>query len=103
MLKLLPWTLAWMLVATGFASAGGRAACRAEFGLATRLTCYAEQTLWSAGPLEVAAGIDLRYPGPTATPYTLVALYLPEWWATLEVGAELPGAFRLALAAGLRW
>ena len=91
------------LIALDSASAGGRAACRVEFGLSTRLACYAEQTLWSAGPLEVAAGVDVRYPG-AVTPYTLVAFYLPDWWITLELGAVVPDAiFRLAIGAGFRW
>jgi len=95
--------LATMLTALGCASAGGRAACRAEFGLAPRLACYVEQTLWSAGPLELAAGFDARIPGGF-TPYTALGLYLRDWWAVLELGAVVPDArFRLAISAGVRW
>ena len=92
-----------MLIAFGSAEASGRAACRAEFGLAPRIACYAEQIVWSSGPLELAAGVDLRWPGGV-TPYTALGLYLRDWWAVLELGASVPDAkFRVAISAGVRW
>lgn len=93
------------LLVLGSASAGGRAACRAEFGLSARLSCYAEQVVWAQGPLEVAVGVDVRLPGPLITPYTVLAYYAPGWWATVELARER-GAFsawRWAIAAGVRW
>lgn len=95
------------LAALGSASAlaGGRAACRAEFGLAPRLSCYAEQVAWTSGGLEVAVGVDVRLPGPLITPYTVLAYYAPGWWATVELARELGAlsAWRWAIAAGVRW
>lgn len=93
-----------MLLAFGYASATGRAACRGEFGLTTRLVCYAEQTLWSVGPLEVASGIDLRWPGGWVTPYTAIAIYAGSWWGVVELGATVQDTqFRLALSFGVRF
>jgi hypothetical protein len=93
------------LLVLGSASAGGRAACRAEFGLEARLTCYAEQVAWSWEGLELAVGIDLRLPGPQLTPYSVLAYYGPGWWAALELGRSLGGldAWRWAIGVGVRW
>ncbi|MCS7069336.1 MAG: hypothetical protein RMK51_03635 [Meiothermus sp.] len=90
----------------GNAWAGGRAACRAEFGLSARLACYAEQVAWSWwGGLEVAVGLDLRWPGPQLTPYSVLAYYGPEWWAALELGRSVGGleSWRWAMNIGFRW
>lgn len=100
MLRLAILTLT--LLALGCASASGRAACRAEFGLEARLTCYTEQVVWGVGPLELVAGLEYRTPG-LVTPYTALAYYDPMWWAVLEVGHSLPGAWRWAIAIGMRW
>lgn len=105
-------TLALTLIALGLGSpgalAGGRAACRAEFGLAVQVTCYAEQTLWRAGPVEVTAGVEWRHPGTLVTPYTALILALRDWWVVLEVGRGVSpfgngAAWRWALTAGVRW
>lgn len=89
-------------LALGSGSAGGRAACRVEFGLEARLACYAEQVVWGVGPLELAVGLEYRAPG-WVTPYTVLAYYDPAWWAVLEVGRGIHGAWRWAIGAGVRW
>jgi hypothetical protein len=67
------------------------------------LACYAEQIVWSAGPLELATGLSARYP-EGVMPYTALALYFPEWWAVLEVGARVPNTqFAFAVSFGVRW
>lgn len=92
-------------LACGSALAGGRAACRAEFGANTRLTCYAEQVVWGWAELEASVGLDLRLPGPQLTPYSVLAYYGPDWWAALELGRSLGGleGWRWAIGAGVRW
>lgn len=97
--------LTLIALACGSAWAGGRAACRAEFGLSARLACYAEQVTWSWEGLEVAVGLDLRLPGPQLTPYSVLAYYGPGWWAALELGRSLGGleGWRWAIGAGVRW
>jgi len=90
------------LLVLGSASAGGRAACRAEFGLEARLTCYAEEVLWRLGSFEVALGVEYRTPDPF-TPYTALAYYDPAWWAALEIGRGFSGRWRWAIAIGVRW
>ena len=90
------------LLVLGSASAGGRAACRAEFGLEARMTCYAEEVLWRLGSFEVALGVEYRTPD-LFTPYTALAYYDPTWWAVLEIGRGFSGTWRWAIAIGLRW
>lgn len=91
-------------LACGNAWAGGRAACRAEFGLSARLACYAEQVVWSWEGLEIAMGLDLRLPGPQVTPYSVLAYYGAGWWAALEVGRNGGlESWRWALSIGFRW
>jgi hypothetical protein len=100
MLRLAILTL--ILLALGFASAGGRAACRAEFGLEARLVCYAEEVLWGVGPLEIALGVEYRTPD-LITPYAAIAYYHSTWWALLELGRGFSGAWRWAIGVGVRW
>ena len=94
------------LVVLGYASlaeAGGRAACRVVWAPPLWGVCYAEQVVWAQGPLEVALGVEARtWPATQVAPYTLVGVYLPRWWATLEVGRGLD-AWRWAVGAGVRW
>lgn len=90
----------------GSALAGGRAACRVVYGPPLWGVCYAEQVVWSAGPLEVALGAEWRsWPGPQVGLYSLVGLYLEGWWATLEVARPLWGGvpWGWAIGAGVRW
>jgi hypothetical protein len=94
--------LTLIVLASGSALAGGRAACRAEFGLEARLACYAEEVVWGVGPLELAVGLEYRSPG-SITPYTALAYYDPAWWIALEIGHGIPGAWRWAIGAGVRW
>ena len=87
----------------GYAS--GRAACRVV-GPPLWAVCYTEAVVWSAGPLEVALGVEGRtWPEAQVAPYTLIGLYLEGWWATLEVARPLLGAssWRWAIGAGVRW
>jgi len=95
-------TLTLMLLVLASASAGGRAACRAEFGLEARLTCYAEEVVWRVGLFEIALGLEYRTPD-LITPYTALAYYDSTWWAVLEVGRGFSGAWRWAIGVGVRW
>ena len=93
-------------LACGSAWAGGRAACRVVYGPPLWGVCYAEEVVWSAGPLEVALGVEGRaWPTAQVAPYTLLGLYLEGWWASLEVARPLPGAspWRWAIGLGARW
>lgn len=92
------------LTLAGFAYAeGGRAACRVVYGPPLWGVCYAEQVVWSAGPLEVAVGVESRsWPQGQVAAYTLLGVYLPRWWATFEVGRNLE-VWRWAVGAGVRW
>jgi hypothetical protein len=88
---------------SGSALAGGRAACRVVYGPPLWGVCYAEQVVWSAGPLEVALGVETRtWPEGAVSAYTLLGLYMPGWWATLELGRGL-SSWRWAIGAGVRW
>ncbi len=103
-----PKTLAALLLtlsalASGSVLAGGRAACRVVYGPPLWGVCYAEQVLVAAGSLEVAVGAEVRtWPEAQVGLYTLLGLYMPGWWATLEVGRGLD-SWRWALGAGVRW
>lgn len=102
-MRLLSLLLALVLMWTGAAYASGRAACRVVYGPPLWAVCYTEAVVWSAGPLEVAVGVEARtWPATQVAPYTLVGVYLPRWWATLEVGRGLD-AWRWAVGAGVRW
>lgn len=103
-MRLASLLLALALTWTGAACAsGGRAACRVVQGPPLWAVCYAEQVVWSGGPLEVAVGVEWRtWPTPQVAPYTLVGLYLPRWWATLEIGHGLD-SWRWAVGTGVRW
>ena len=93
-------------LASGNALAGGRAACRVVYGPPLWSVCYAEEVIWAQGPLEVALGAEWRtWPEPQVGLYSLVGLYLPDWWATLEVGRSLGGleGWRWAFGVGIRW
>ena len=93
-------------LACGSALAGGRAACRVVYGPPLWGVCYTEAVVLSAGPLEVALGVEGRtWPEAQVAPYTLIGLYLEGWWATLEVARPLLGAspWRWAIGAGVRW
>jgi hypothetical protein len=88
---------------SGSALAGGRAACRAVYGPPVWGVCYAEQVVMAAGPLEVAVGTEIRtWPEAQVVAYTVLGLYLPNWWATVEVGRGLD-SWRWAVGAGVRW
>lgn len=103
-LAILVLTLA--ALASGSALAGGRAACRVVQGPPLWAVCYAEEVVWSQGPLEAAVGVEWRsWPEPQVGLYSLVGLYLEGWWATLEVARPLLGAspWRWAIGAGVRW
>jgi hypothetical protein len=94
---------ALLLTLTAPAFANGRAACRVVYGPPLWGVCYAEQVIWSAGPLEVALGVEGRtWPEGAVSAYTLLGLYLPSWWATVEVGRDLD-SWRWAIGAGVRW
>jgi hypothetical protein len=85
------------------AFANGRAACRMVYGPPLWGVCYAEQVIWSADPLEVALGVEGRtWPEGAVSAYTLLGLYMPGWWATLELG-RTTSAWRWAIGAGVRW
>ena len=85
------------------AYASGRAACRVVYGPPLWGVCFAEQVVWSAGPLEVALGVETRtWPEGAVSAYTLLGLYMPGWWATVEVGRGL-NSWRWAIGAGWRW
>lgn len=92
-------------LACGSALAEGRAACRVEFGISARLSCYADQSLVALGPVEAYAGLELRYPGPYLTPYTGVLYRGEGWWGAAEVarsaGPETGWLFRLLF--GMTW
>ena len=93
-------------LASGSAWAGGRAACRVVYGPPLWGVCYAEEVVWSAGPLEVAVGVEGRtWPEAQVAPYTLIGLYIEGWWASLEVARPLPGAspWGWAIGFGARW
>lgn len=93
-------------LASGSAWAGGRAACRVIYGPPLWGVCYAEEVVWSAGPLEVAVGVEGRtWPEAQVAPYTLIGLYIEGWWATLELARPLPGAspWGWAIGLGARW
>ena len=96
-----------VLTLAGLACAeGGRAACRVVYGPPLWAVCYTEAVVWSAGPLEVALGVEGRtWPEAQVAPYTLLGLYLERWWATLEVARPLWGGvpWRWAIGAGVRW
>lgn len=92
------------------ALAQGRAACRVEFGTSTRLFCYADQSLYTIGPVESYAGMELRYPGPEFTPYLGILYRAEGWWGAAEVarplvppwrGGETGWGFRVLF--GLTW
>lgn len=85
------------------AFANGRAACQVAYGPPLWGVCYAEQVLMAASPLEVALGVKGRtWPEGAVSAYTLLGLYFPGWWATVEVGRG-PDSWRWALGAGVRW
>lgn len=93
-------------LASGSAWAGGRAACRMVYGPPLWGVCYAEEVVWSQGPLEAAVGVEWRsWPEAQVAPYTLLGLYLEGWWVTLEVARPLWGGvpWRWAIGAGVRW
>ena len=91
------------VLTSGSALAGGRAACRVVYGPPLWGVCYAEQVVMAAGPLEVALGTEMRtWPEVQVAAYTVHGLYLPSWWATVEVGRGLD-SWRWAIGAGWRW
>ncbi len=102
-MRLVALLLALVLTLSAPVYASGRAACRVVYGPPLWGICYAEQVVWSGGPLEVALGVEARtWPQEQVAPYTLIGLYLEEWWATLEVGRNL-GSWRWAVGVGVRW
>ena len=106
--RLLKWTLLLLiltvLAVASPALAEGKAVCRAEFGLETRLVCFAEQTVWSLGNLEVSAGAEYRTPN-LITPYTFVGWFERDWWVGVEVAKGPVGqqAFGVSVSFGVRW
>ena len=96
-------TLTLIALACGSALAGGRAACRAVYGPPLWGVCYAEQVIWSEGPLEISLGAEWRtWPAAQIGIYSVVGLYMPSWWATVEIGRGLD-AWRWAIGLGVRW
>jgi hypothetical protein len=97
--------LALVLLLDSSALAGGRASCRAEIGSEFGIRCAVEQTVFVAGPIEIAAGVlwrPLEFAAPQ--PYTAFLVYFDQIWATLEVAFNpSQGAFWAALSAGVRW
>lgn len=86
----------------GSALAGGRAFCRGtDFGV----TCAVEQTVFTLfDNLEIATGVEYRYPGGLTTPYTAFLWFGGAWWAGLEVANTLgSGVWRWAVVMGVRW
>lgn len=105
-MRLATLLLALVLTLSAPACASGRAACRVVYGPPLWGVCYAEQVIWSGGPLEVALGVEGRtWPQEQVAAYTLLGLYLERWWATLEVARPLWGGvpWRWAIGAGVRW
>ena len=84
--------------------AGGRAGARVEFGPFS-IRAYVEQVLMYVGPLEVDAGLDLRGPPWTVTPYTAVVYNTDTFWLAVEVARPLSSTagFRFALSGGVAW
>jgi len=104
--RLLLATAITAVLATASALASsGRAGFRAEAGSAFSIRAYAEQTIWRALGLELATGIDVRVPGWTVTPYTVIMYGEGPWWVALEVAREFGGssAFKVALMGGVSW
>jgi hypothetical protein len=94
---------ALLLTLSAPASANGRAACRVVYAPPLWGVCFAEQVIWSAGPLEVALGVEGRtWPEGAVSAYTLLGLYMPGWWATLELGRGL-SSWRWVVGVGVRW
>ena len=92
------------------AMASGRAGSRVEVGLSGQFSIriYAEEIVYRIGSLEVATGVDYRYPENWVTPYTAVNWYAKSWWASVEAAGDVPvgitpGGFRLAVSFGLFW
>jgi len=91
------------LASSSSALASGRWGCRAVYGPPLWGVCYAEQTLATLGPLEVALGLEARtWPEAQVSLYTLFGVFFPDWWATLELGRS-PAAWRWAIGIGGRW
>ena len=96
--------LAIALVLASLALAAGRMGFRAEYGPEFSVRAYAEQIVLEAGPVEVTAGLDLRYPELSATPYTALIYEADAWWVGIEVAKPVPGSgWRFALMGGMSW
>lgn len=90
-------------LACGNAFASGRWGCRAIYGPTLWGICYAEQTLFSLGPFEIALGLEGRtWPEPQFTLYNLFGYFTNDWWLTFELGRS-PAAWRWAIGIGGRW
>ena len=95
-----------LLLATATAFASGRAGCRGEFGLESRLLCYAEQRTVQLGPIELWAGLEVRPLALQLTPYASVFYAASNWWASIDIARPIPEqgpAWRWGFAFGWRW
>ena len=103
-LRTVLWACALTLALASHALASGRAGARVEFGPFS-IRAYVEQVLMYVGPLEVDAGLDLRGPPWTVTPYTAVVYNTDTFWLAVEVARPLSSTagFRFALSGGVAW
>jgi len=91
------------LVAASLALAG-RAGFRAEVGPVFSVRGYVEESIWQVGGLELAAGLDVRMPEATITPYTALIYKDGGWWIAVELAKPVPDAgWRFALMGGVSW
>jgi len=94
-----------VLAASSLALATGRAGWRAEAQMgAWSIRGYVEERLFEVAGLEFWAGLDVRLPEMTATPYTALFYSGDSWWVGLELARPVPGGgFRAALIGGWNW
>lgn len=93
-----------ILLASGLALAGGRAACRITYGPPPFYSCFAEHDLINLGLFNVALGVESRsWPnGVYITPYVLFAYYGSPWVA-FQMGRDLTSGWMFALSGGMSW
>lgn len=103
MLKALTLLLLALTIST--ASASGRGGCRGEFGLESRVLCYAEQQAVVVGPVELWTGLEVRPLNLQITPYATLFCLGGSWWASLDIARPLEQgpAWRWGFAFGWRW
>jgi hypothetical protein len=103
-MRRLLWLICAVLAFSSLASAGGRSSCRAEYAEALTVRCSFEQTVFSIGDFELAAGIDwrpLQHLEPV--PYSALIYVTDAWWAALEIGNRWGAAWFVSVAFGMRW